>query len=136
MKWTLLFILVTSWGMVACQQSNQNNSNASSDKQFVREVVSVERFAELMKGDFNGQLIDVRTPEEFAAGHLEGAVNINFFDDNFEDQIKQLDRSKTVFVYCKSGGRSGKASNMMQALEFEKIYDMAGGYTAWSAKNK
>jgi rhodanese-related sulfurtransferase len=89
-----------------------------------------------MKGDFNGQLIDVRTPEEFAAGHLEGAVNINFFDDNFEDQIKQLDRSKTVFVYCKSGGRSGKASNMMQALEFEKIYDMAGGYTAWSAKNK
>ncbi|MCH2081445.1 MAG: rhodanese-like domain-containing protein [Saprospiraceae bacterium] len=133
---TFLVLMISGSMMGSCQQSGQDSNHSSSDQPLVREVVSVERFAALMKGDFNGQLIDVRTPREFATGHLEGAVNIDFYDPTFEEQIKQLDRNKTVFVYCKAGGRSGKASDMMHALKFKKVYDMAGGYTAWSAKNK
>ena len=77
-------------------------------------------------------LIDVRTPEEFADGHIEGATNINYHDDNFLDQIAQLDKDATVFVYCQAGGRSKKASNLFKESGFKEIYDLKEGYGGWS----
>ena len=127
MKWRNALFLLMLWSGIACQQSENNTT-------FVREVVSVERFVALMETYLDAQILDVRTPEEFAAGHIEGAENRNYYDDDFEEQLKKLDKNKTVLVYCKSGGRSGKASAQLQALEFHKVYDLEGGYTAWAAK--
>ncbi|WP_130285976.1 rhodanese-like domain-containing protein [Aquimarina brevivitae] len=82
------------------------------------------------------QLIDVRTPEEYAEGHIYGAVNINFLDDNFEELIEQVDKSKPVAVYCGKGGRSAKCASYMKKAGFTKIYDLNGGITEWKYKGK
>ena len=66
-------------------------------------------------------IIDVRTPAEFAEGHLAGAVNIDVQDPSFLDQISQLDPAGNYFVYCRSGNRSGQAIQKMQQLGFESL---------------
>jgi len=75
--------------------------------------------------------VDVRTPEECSAGMIEGAVNINFYDADFKDQISALDRDKTTMIYCRSGGRSGKAAEVLEELGFKVVYDLSGGYMNW-----
>ncbi|QBA65651.1 rhodanese-like domain-containing protein [Muriicola soli] len=78
----------------------------------------------------NYTLLDVRTPEEFEAGHLENAININWFDDDFTEQVAVLEKEKTVYVYCQKGGRSAKARAVLDSLGFKAI-DLTGGYGAW-----
>ena len=72
-------------------------------------------------------VIDVRTPAEFAAGHLQGAVNIDVQAVNFSSQIAKLDKNGTYVIYCKSGNRAGQAITQMQALGFSKLTN-AGGF--------
>lgn len=84
----------------------------------------------------NVQLVDVRTPQEFANGHLENAKNVNFNDPEFKQKIVLLDKSKPIAIYCGIGGRSGKASKILVELGFKDIFDLAGGITAWTAANK
>lgn len=80
-------------------------------------------------------LVDVRTPEEFEEGHLEGAVNINYLDNEaFAKGIKTLDPGTPVFLYCRSGNRSGKAADSLSTKGFVKIYDLVGGYRGWVEK--
>lgn len=82
------------------------------------------------------QLVDVRTPEEFTSGHIANAVNININDANFQTKIATLDKSKPVLVYCKSGGRSGRASSILKEIGFTNITDLDGGITSWKAEGK
>ena len=84
----------------------------------------------------NVQLVDVRTPLEFANGHLAKAQNINVNDAEFKQKIALLDKSKPIAVYCGVGKRSEKASKILTELGFKDITDLAGGITAWSAANK
>ncbi|MDG1778009.1 MAG: rhodanese-like domain-containing protein [Flavobacteriaceae bacterium] len=80
------------------------------------------------------QLVDVRTPSEFNAGHVPDAQNINFYDENFDQKIETLDKSKPIIVYCKSGGRSAKCASKLVEKGFEKIYDLEGGFSQWKFK--
>ena len=84
----------------------------------------------------NVQLVDVRTPQEFANGHLEGAKNVNFNDAEFKQKIGALNKSQPIAVYCAAGGRSGKTAKILAELGFKDITDLAGGITAWLAVNK
>jgi rhodanese-related sulfurtransferase len=72
-------------------------------------------------------IIDVRTPAEFAEGHLPNALNIDFQSGNFEQEIESLDKSVTYAVYCRSGNRSSKATAIMADAGFTSIYDLDGG---------
>jgi len=72
-------------------------------------------------------LVDVRTPAEFEAGHIKGAINIDFENSNFEQEIQKLDTSKTYFIYCRSGNRSGQASGVMKRNNLQNVYDLQGG---------
>lgn len=81
------------------------------------------------KGDI--VLVDVRTPEEYAAGSVEGAENIDFFDEDFKTQFAKFDKEKPVYIFCKSGNRSAKASKILSEMGFKKIYDVEGGYLSW-----
>lgn len=75
-----------------------------------------------------GQLIDVRTSNEYAAGHLEGAVNIDFLETaTFHKQMTSLDKSKTTYVYCQKGGRSTEAAAWMVKNGFKRVYNVNGG---------
>lgn len=78
------------------------------------------------------QLVDVRTPREFDNGHIENAINIDFYDGgNFIKSFEKLDKDKPVYLYCRSGARSMKAANRLADVGFSKIYDLQGGYMAW-----
>ncbi len=97
------------------------------------QLVSAQAFAETLKATSSATIIDVRTPEEFQGGHLIDAVNFNVLAPDFQAQVSKLDRDQPVFVYCKAGGRSADASEIMKDMGFTIIYDMQGGYKAWSA---
>ncbi len=79
----------------------------------------------------NALLIDVRTPEEYSLGHLVEATNINWYNADFKDKIGELDRSKTVYVYCKAGGRSAKAAAVFRELGFKNVVNLEGGYDVY-----
>jgi thioredoxin len=75
----------------------------------------------------------VRSPEEFAGQHIDNAINIDWNGDNFEGKIGKYDKSKPIFVYCMSGGRSKKAAEKLSELGFSKIYELQGGIMKWNA---
>lgn len=77
------------------------------------------------------QLLDVRSAAEFSLGHIPNSQNIDVLSPSFDDDIKLLDKSKPVMVYCKSGNRSAKCSKKLQAAGFIKIYDLDGGISKW-----
>lgn len=80
-------------------------------------------------------VLDVRTKEEFREGHLQGAINIDVLDSaSFVQQIGQLKKRKTYLVYCRSGKRSVKASDILLQHGFKHIWNMEGGITAWKGK--
>ena len=76
-------------------------------------------------------LVDVRTPSEFASGHISGATNIDFESGSFESDIKKLDKSKVYAVYCRSGNRSGQATALMAKNGFATIFNLEGGIINW-----
>lgn len=73
-------------------------------------------------------IIDVRTPEEFASGHVQGAVNIPVEAADFAQQVGELDPGATYALYCRSGNRSAVATQMMGSMGFMHIYDLNGGF--------
>jgi rhodanese-related sulfurtransferase len=77
-------------------------------------------------------IVDVRTPEEFASGHIEGALNIDFNSGNFENEITRLNPSETYAVYCRSGSRSGQAASIMHKAGFHDVSNLNGGVIDWT----
>jgi rhodanese-related sulfurtransferase len=80
-------------------------------------------------------IIDVRTDDEFSTGFIEGAVNIDFYMGNkFISEIDKLDKSKSYFIYCKSGARSGQTCELMKQKGFKKVYNLEGGILGWTGE--
>jgi rhodanese-related sulfurtransferase len=96
----------------------------------ITENVSAEEFHRLYT-EKGGQMLDVRTAGELEAGYIPNAVNIDFYSNSFEDKLKDLDKTKPVFVYCAAGGRSGKAMQMMASMNFVEVYNLSGGFPTW-----
>ncbi len=88
-------------------------------------LLSAKEYAEADKKEV--VIIDVRTEREYAYGHLEGAVLIDIYQQNFKDQINKLDKTKDYFVYCKTGVRSRSAVNYMRQTGFENVCELEGG---------
>lgn len=80
----------------------------------------------------NVQLVDVRTSNEYKAGHIQNAQNIDFYASSFTNQFEELDKEKPLYVYCRSGMRSAQASKKLAAMGFKEIYDLKGGYLNWN----
>jgi len=78
-------------------------------------------------------VLDVRTPREFASGHIAGATNINYLSGDFSDQLAQLDRSKSYLLHCAVGGRSTNALPKLARLGFTNVIHLDGGFKAWQA---
>lgn len=103
------------------------NINAERDSV----AVPVQEFKTLAEADSTGYLLDVRRPEEFAAGHLEGAELLDWSDtDNFKREALKIDKRRTVYIYCRSGRRSNDAAQYMMKQGYT-VVDMAGGILAW-----
>lgn len=98
-------------------------------------VLTAEEFAAAVKEDKKAVVLDVRRPDEFAAGHIEGAVLLNFLDTvAFNAGVEKLDKSKTYYIYCRSGRRSNNAAVLMQKKGFT-VFDLGGGFLSWQRYN-
>ncbi|MBI5915143.1 MAG: rhodanese-like domain-containing protein [Bacteroidetes bacterium] len=92
------------------------------------ENLDAPAFLAKMKATPEAVPLDVRTSAEVADGKIEGAVNLDFYDPMFAEQVGKLDKGKTYFVYCRGGVRSANACRTMHGLGFEKLVNLAGGY--------
>lgn len=129
---SVLFMSIT-----AC--SGNSNANTSTQEVVQQEEVivdvTVNQFKDLIATE--GTLLDVRTPEEWAEGIIPNAEKINYNGDDFSNQVEKLDKTKPIFIYCRSGGRSTSAAKVLKEKGFTKVYNLDGGITAWgSAGNK
>ena len=109
------------------------NSCTGEQSQKAKTKLAVSEFSEKIKEIPSAPLVDVRTPDEFAKGHLQNAKNINWNGDEFDTQISQFDKSKPILVYCLSGARSGAAANKMRADGFKEVYELQGGILQWKS---
>ena len=116
----LLSLLLAATSFVGCQ----------SDTAF--KSVDAQQFAEVIANQ-DVQLVDARTPEEFSEGHIPGAVNIDVKSDNFDAQITQLDTSRPVAVYCRSGRRSKLAAERMTNAGLQ-VTELADGILSWKGE--
>jgi len=102
----------------------------------IEDITPQEAFTLIQNNQNNPDfvILDVRTPEEFAEEHIENAINLDFRSENFQDELNILDKDKTYLIYCRSGGRSGSALDMMAELNFREVYNMLGGINQWRAE--
>lgn len=111
------------------------NSCSTGQSQNSKTNLTAVEFAEKIKNLPNAPIIDVRTPDEFSGGHLQNAQNIDISGSVFQQQIETLDKSRPVFVYCLSGGRSASAATAMREAGFKEVYELDGGIMKWRGAN-
>ncbi|MFC2110186.1 rhodanese-like domain-containing protein [Bacteroidota bacterium] len=126
---TLTIVLACVAGLFFAQKF----MGATSEQDKLVKNVGVKEFQELIINNENGVLIDVRTPNEISQGYIKGAVFIDFYDKNFESNVLKIAKDKEIFLYCRSGGRSGNAAKILVKNGYEKVYNLSGGFNAWSA---
>lgn len=129
MKKLQLFILVMI-GMVSIGLSSCNNISASSNDNGAVINQTVQEFKNSMKLK-NATLVDIRTPEEYDDGHIEGSIMIDFSKKTFKNYVLNLPQNEPILIYCRSGNRTGKAASTLAALGFTKIYNLTNGIKDW-----
>ena len=118
MRFSIIALFSLLFG--ACQSSD-----------FVK-TLTVEEFAQYITQE-GVQLLDVRTPEEYAEGHLDGAVMIDYKADGFVEKAEaQLQKDKPVALYCRGGRRSHLAAELLHKAGFQQLVELGGGITAWN----
>ena len=118
----LTFVGIISLSVISCKAQEENTDVT---------ILSVEEAKTILAEEPGAVFLDVRTPEEFNEGHIEGAVLINFFDENFKEQVEALDKDKPVYIYCRSGNRSQQAGMILTQMGFQEVYDIEAGYIGW-----
>ena len=142
MKGKSLTMLMLSVALIVVSVSTAGCTGQATEPQVqetptqIIEDITIQEASDLIdenQGNQDFVIIDVRTPAEFTDGHIENAINIDFRSEGFKDSINKLDKSKTYLVYCRTANRSRSAVNIMEELDFNKIYHMLGGIVQWEA---
>ena len=129
---TVLIVLILWGGAVSCQSKPEASTEIAQSEGVVNADVNVAAFAALIDTSETGLLLDVRTDREFAMGNIRGATQIDFYRDDFQEELAKLDPNVPVYVYCRSGNRSGQAAKMMKSMRFKTVYNLEGGIGAWA----
>jgi phage shock protein E len=132
-----LVVVLISLTFFSCAQNSAKKEVKDSETTVVqtKQVVALISPNDLQSKLGDIQLIDVRRPEEYAAGHIEGSNNINFLGADFMGQMSKFDKNKEIYVYCRSGKRSSNAAAKLKEQGFTKIYDLQGGIINWEKNN-
>ncbi|MCB9222872.1 MAG: rhodanese-like domain-containing protein [Crocinitomicaceae bacterium] len=131
--------LLFSCGGESNEESNDSHSTEVTEEVEVTEEAPATIAEDLDVATFNsylaeksGLLIDVRTADEYAGGSIDGAINLDWTNGDFEAAVDTLDKSKPTFVFCQAGGRSGQAKSHLMDQGFTEVYNLIGGYSGWS----
>tara|TARA_B100000212_G_scaffold292312_1_gene234282 strand:+ start:136 stop:528 length:393 start_codon:yes stop_codon:yes gene_type:complete len=92
-------------------------------------IISESDFVEIQDSDYT--LIDVRTQDEFDLGHIDGAINLDFYSETFQNDILSLPKNETIVLYCRTNNRSSKTANILKENGFKEISVLEGGITEW-----
>ncbi|MCI0518031.1 MAG: rhodanese-like domain-containing protein [Woeseiaceae bacterium] len=106
---------------------------AGDDVESSTATIEVKAASDFVAQDENAVILDVRTPLEFQASHISGAVNVNVQDESFESMVAALDPQKTYIVHCTKNPVDGRSSRALETLErpgFKHLYSLEGGYVA------
>lgn len=122
-SFTLLFTILFS---ISCSNGQNSNQNFNLDTQ---------SFQKALESQYDVNIIDVRTPGEFSQGHIQNALNINWNGNDFESETAKIDKSKPIYVYCLSGGRSAAAASFLRNNGFSEVYELIGGLMSWRKSN-
>lgn len=137
MKSHHILIAILLLTCIACKSSSekQTTNTKNATKPTIIHRINAKAFSDKMTTLPNEQIVDVRTPGEFAKGAINDAVNINYYDSDFGKQAAaQLDKSKPVMLYCAGGVRSAKAAKTLKNQGFTEVYDLEKGYKSWENK--
>jgi len=121
----ILYILLLAITGISCNGQQKKGVELVEPAAFEKEMADVK-----------GQVIDVRTPKEYKSGHIEGAINMHVYDADFSQRVDSLDKTRTVYVYCKAGGRSAEAVDTLKQKGFVHIVELKGGMDAWNEAGK
>lgn len=137
MKTILLLAVFALFSPMSFADAGKAAVRADGSKTLSVQIVSPADAEKLMK-DVPGLIVlDVRTPDEFAAGHIKGARNIDFFGSDFEKQVAALDATKPVLIHCASGNRSSQALDQIKdSAKFPTVYHLKVGFSGWKAAGK
>jgi rhodanese-related sulfurtransferase len=128
----LLFVAIITAGISWNSAADQEKPGADKPVKHVKSDAA----AKLLTDDTEIIVIDIRTPKEFKSGHIRGAKNIDFYEEDFGLEIRKLDRDKVYLVHCASGGRSGKSLELFEALKFKAVYHLDDGFKGWEKSGK
>ena len=103
----------------SCEQLNSPEIN----------IISESDFVEIQDSDYT--LIDVRTQDEFDLGHIDSAINLDFYSETFQNDILSLPKNETIVLYCRTNNRSSKTANILKENGFKEISVLEGGITEW-----
>ncbi len=92
-------------------------------------IISESDFVEIQDSDYI--LIDVRTKDEFDLGHIDSAINLDFYSETFQNDILSLPKNETIVLYCRTNNRSSKTANILKENGFKEISVLEGGITEW-----
>ena len=95
------------------------------------ELVTAQEAAATLEDTTPEIVLDVRTPEEFAEGHIAGAINVDYYAADFRSQLEALDPGANYVLYCRSGNRSAETAQLLNDLEFQAVDEIDGGILAW-----
>lgn len=125
----IALLLIVSLAFFSCSQ----NPTSSKTDTILKNVNPAEAYQLIQKNAENDNfvILDVRTPSEYHEGHIEDAININFYESDFRAQLEELDTTKTYLIYCRSGGRSGNTLKIMEELGFQEVYNLSSGILGW-----
>jgi rhodanese-related sulfurtransferase len=115
-------------------KNNDNDEPEPEPKDQIIEDISNEKSFQMInenKDNPNFIILDVRTSDEFAEGHIEDAINIDFYSETFSEELDKLNKTKKYLIYCRTANRSSVARDMMRDLEFSEVYNMLGGIVEW-----
>jgi rhodanese-related sulfurtransferase len=114
---------------------SQGNKDKEPEEASIKTITTEEAYNAIKdnKDNDNFVILDIRTPGEYATGHLENSVPIDFYSDTFAEDLNKLDKTKTYLVYCRSGNRSTNSLKVFSKLGFSRVLNMAGGIRGWLA---
>lgn len=96
--------------------------------------LEADAFAEALANSEGGEILDVRTPREFAQGHIPGAMNYDISDPRFPTFVRKLPREESYYVYCRSGARSYTACQLLAVLGFVSVFNLKEGVVSWNGR--